>query len=96
MTPATHNNFRAEIAHLRPCGYRTATVREWPDTAPGSRFPTENQPDTQTAGHDNCENSLVVQDQSLRQRALANTSFDNPKGRSGIGNLAAFAPEARP
>ena len=96
MTPATHNNFHAEVARLRPCGYRTATVGEWPDTAPGSRFPTENQPDTQTAGHDNCENSLVVQDQSLRQRALANTSFDNPKGRSGIGNLAAFAPEARP
>jgi len=92
MTPAPQNNFHAEVAHLRPCGYRTATVREGPDTAPGSRFPTENQPDTQTAGHDN---SLVVQDQAMRQRALANTSH-NPKGRSGIGNLAAFAPEARP
>ncbi len=96
MTPHPHGRFRAEMAHLRPCGYRTATVREWPDTAPGSRFPTEYQPDTQTASLDNCENSLVVQDKSLRQRALANTSFDNPKGRSGIGNLAAFAPEARP
>ncbi len=93
MTPATHNNFHAEVARLRPCGYRTATVREWPDTAPGSRFPTENQPDTQTAGHDN---SLVVQDQAMRQRALANTSSDNPKGRSVASNLGVFVPEARP
>ena len=93
MTPAPQNNFHAEVAHLRPCGYRTATVREWPDTAPGSRFPTEHQPDTQTAGHDN---SLVVQDQAMRQRPLANTSSDNPKRRSVASKLAVFVPAARP